>query len=163
MSVHACTCIWLVSVTEVQEPNRSEAAWLLNPDRMSVSDLSLWPYLCTSVCLRSINLQKRFNQEQHPTIIFVPSNPPTPPAPPQGIIFKYYPILLSLLPRTNDMRKLNRGAPLFSAGHISCSCAFCLQGVSRDVRDDWIYHLSVERQALAQWNLRSIFFSPNHF
>lgn len=144
MNVHVCTCFLLHSgVTEVQEPNCCETEWSLNCNRMSVFDLSLWPYLCMSVCLRSINLQKCFNQEQHtPLIIFIHSNPPP------GIIFKYDPLYCSLLPRTNDIRKLNLDAPLFSASHFSYSCALRLQSVSKFVCDDWICHLSVEHQSL---------------
>lgn len=145
MNVHVCICFLPYSVvTEVQEPNCYEIEWPLNCNRMSVFDLSLRPYLCMSGCLRSINLQQCFNQEQHtPPIIFIHSKPPPP-----GIIFKYDPLYCSLLPRTNDRRKLNLDAPLFSASHSSYSCALCLQIESKFVRDDWICHLSVAHQGL---------------
>lgn len=77
MSVHVCTCLLAPSVTEVQDPNRCEIPLSLNCDRVSAFDLSPGLYLCMSGCLRSINLQKYFNQEQStPPIIFIHSKPP---------------------------------------------------------------------------------------
>lgn len=92
MNVHVCTCFFAPpGVTEVEEPNCYEREWSLSCNCMSVFDLSLRPYLCMSVCLRSINLQKCFNQEQHTTpIIFICSN-----SPPRNNIYIWPPILLS--------------------------------------------------------------------
>lgn len=106
--------------------NRCEILLSLNCDRVSVFDLSPGPYLCMSGCLRSINLQKYFNQEQStPPIIFTHSKPP-----PKEMFLNITPYI-ALLPRTNDMRKLNLGVPLFSASHISYSWASRLESVSR--------------------------------
>lgn len=71
-----CALVFLLQpgVTEVQEPNCYETEWSLSCNRMSVFDLSLWLYLCMSVCLRSINLQIR--------IIFICSNSLLLTAPP---------------------------------------------------------------------------------
>lgn len=80
INVHVCTCVLLHSVVaEAQEPNRYETEESLSCNRMSVCDLSLRPYLCMSVHLRCINLQKCFNQEPHTLlIIFIHSDAPVP-------------------------------------------------------------------------------------
>lgn len=129
--------------------NRCEIPLSLNCDRVSVFDLSPGPYLCMSGCLRSINLQKYFNQEQStPPIIFTHSKPP-----PQGNVFKYYPLYCS--PSQNKWHEeIKPGcSAIFSQSH------FILLGLTFRECEQTKYAIL----ALSIMNLKRIHLKMNNF